>query len=109
MSQPIAYQFDVSDEYLFYPEPLSRQASYDRMFLPTSKENKDTVKLFDPNVRKQLQQLRPHYPWFMIFVTVLQVGLMIYSMILNFQTTGSLIQTNPFNYMIGPESGVFNP
>jgi hypothetical protein len=105
---PIVYEFDVSDEYTFYPEPLSRQASFEALTVtkPTEGEPKDRGKLFDPQVRKQLQKLKPHYPWFMILVTVIQVGLMIYSMILNMQTTGTLIQMNPFNYMIGPESGV---
>jgi hypothetical protein len=107
--QPTVYEFDVADEYTFYPEPLSRQASFEALTVPTATkegEPKDRGKLFDPQVRKQLQKLKPHYPWFMILVTVIQVGLMIYSMILNMQTTGNLIQMDPFNYMIGPDSGV---
>ncbi|KAJ3129894.1 hypothetical protein HK098_007648 [Nowakowskiella sp. JEL0407] len=40
--------------------------------------------------------------YFLIIVTVIQVGLMIYSLVLNWQITGSVIQTNPFNFLIGP-------
>nr|KAJ3420116.1 hypothetical protein HK105_006070 [Polyrhizophydium stewartii] len=61
--------------------------------------------LNDPFVRKQLSSLKTHYPYFLTIVTTGQVVAMIVSFILNAKTTGSPIETNPFNYMIGPTSG----
>jgi hypothetical protein len=107
MSQQIVYEYDPNEEYTFYTKPLSRQSSFEALTMVAAKEPEvPKNKLFDPQVRKQLAKLKPHYPWFMMLVTLSQVGLMIYSMVLNLQNTGTLIQMDPFNYMIGPESGV---
>jgi hypothetical protein len=104
---PTSYQYNPNDEYVFYPEPLSRQNSFQDLVEPPSIENPEAkVKIFDPRVRKQLTKLRPQYPWFLGFVTLIQIGMMVFSMVLNLKSTGSLIQMNPFNYLIGPGSGV---
>ncbi|KNC97770.1 YD repeat (two copies), variant [Spizellomyces punctatus DAOM BR117] len=62
--------------------------------------------LHNPKVRIQLAKLKPHRPWFLGLMTLLQVGTLIASFVINQKNTGSIIQTNPFNYMIGPTSGV---
>ncbi|KAJ3249226.1 hypothetical protein HDU78_005366 [Chytriomyces hyalinus] len=62
--------------------------------------------LHSPYVRKQLAELKVHRPYFLWTVTFAQVVLMIVELIVNLQRTGSLIETNPFNYMIGPSSGI---
>jgi hypothetical protein len=104
---PASYQYNPNDEYLFYPEPLSRQNSFQDLVEPNTIKNPETkVKIFDPNIRKQLVKLRPQYPWFLGLVTLVQIAMMVLSMILNLKSTGSLIQTRPFNYLIGPDSGV---
>eukprot|EP00842_Homolaphlyctis_polyrhiza_P006158 jgi/Hompol1/6543/HPOL_005018-RA len=70
------------------------------------KEVKDAMPaLYDPFVRKQLSQLKTHYPWFLLITTIIQVLVLIASFVLNYRSTGSPIETNPFNYMIGPDSG----
>ncbi|KAI9090095.1 hypothetical protein DFS34DRAFT_585330 [Phlyctochytrium arcticum] len=62
--------------------------------------------LHNPKVRIQLAKMKPHRPYFLGLMTVLHLATLIASFILNKKTTGSLLQTNPFNYMIGPTSGV---
>ncbi|KAJ3103689.1 hypothetical protein HDU97_009942 [Phlyctochytrium planicorne] len=62
--------------------------------------------LVDPEARKQMPELKSHKPWFLGTMTLIQITTVIVSFILNQQGTGSLIQTNPFNVMIGPTPGV---
>ncbi|KAJ3332632.1 hypothetical protein HDU76_013587 [Blyttiomyces sp. JEL0837] len=62
--------------------------------------------LYSPEVRNQLAALKSHQPWFLGTVTVIQVITLIVSFVLNNQATGSVIETNPFNVMIGPSPGI---
>lgn len=64
--------------------------------------------LQDPFVRAQLAKVKRHQPWFLGTITLVQFGALIYSFILYAKNTGSPIQTSPFNYQIGPGSGVSN-
>ncbi|KAI8817544.1 rhomboid family-domain-containing protein [Fimicolochytrium jonesii] len=49
--------------------------------------------------------MKSHRPWFLGLMTLIQVGALIGTLILNWKSTGTPIQTNPMNYMIGPASG----
>jgi hypothetical protein len=101
------YEFNPQDEYLFYPEPLSRENSFDAIFLPAQIKETRKQALYDPNVRRQIAKLKPRRPWFLMTVSAIQIGLVIYSMILNYQQNGEFIETKPnFNYLIGPSIGV---
>ncbi|KAJ3100900.1 hypothetical protein HDU97_001840 [Phlyctochytrium planicorne] len=62
--------------------------------------------LHDPEARKNMPTLRSHRPWFLGIMTVIQISTVIGSLILNLQWTGTPIQTNPFNVMIGPTPGI---
>lgn len=115
MDQPV--EFDPNEEYLFYPGPLSRQASFDTVFQNgRASEIKKNKALYDPNVRKQVAKLKPKRPHFLMVVTACQIGIFIWSLVLNFQRTGSFItltatsfNPNPTpNYLIGPSMGVSN-
>ena len=108
-------EFDPNEEYLFYPGPLSRQASFDTIFQNgRASEIKKNKALYDPNVRKQVAKLKPKRPYFLLFMTASQIILFFSSLILNFQRTGSFIQLSPTsenpranaNYLIGPSLGV---
>ncbi|KAI9331240.1 hypothetical protein DFJ73DRAFT_899423, partial [Zopfochytrium polystomum] len=63
--------------------------------------------LVAPEVRDQLAALKPHRPYFLGFVTAVQVATLAASLYLNYRATGAVIQTAPqFNYLIGPAPGV---
>ncbi|TPX34019.1 hypothetical protein SmJEL517_g03264 [Synchytrium microbalum] len=62
--------------------------------------------LYNPEVRKQLAKMKPHRPYFMITVSLIQVGMLVYSYIVNNMRTGSLIESISVNPMIGPTSWV---
>ena len=102
------FEFNPKDEYLFYPEALSRQNSFETAFMNERKsEVKRNKALYDPNIRKQVAKLKPKRPYFLMTVTTLQIALLLWSCVLNYQKTGSFIQTKPsFNYLIGPSQGV---
>ncbi|KAF9977005.1 hypothetical protein BGZ73_007311 [Actinomortierella ambigua] len=61
--------------------------------------------LLDPKVQKQLNNRRTWRPWFVWVVTIAQVAVLFYEFVKGYQTTGSIVATNPFNPMIGPGSG----
>ncbi|TPX46696.1 hypothetical protein SeLEV6574_g03088 [Synchytrium endobioticum] len=62
--------------------------------------------LYNPEVRKQLAKMKPHRPYFMILVSVIQVAMLLYSIILNNQRTGSIIESVSINPMIGPTAWI---
>jgi len=61
--------------------------------------------LYDPEVRKQLEELKQHKPYFMYTVTVIQILLMIILLIVNFRYTGHLFDNMQNNVMLGPNYG----
>lgn len=107
---PVNYKFDPTEEYVFYPKPLSRRGSFEDLLKPKFdkplKRPPTIKKLNDPQVRRQLAKLKPKYPWFLGTVTFLQVAAFILTLVMNMRNTGSIIQTDPFNYLIGPSPGV---
>ncbi|ORX45773.1 hypothetical protein BCR36DRAFT_108329 [Piromyces finnis] len=62
--------------------------------------------LYDPEVRKQLEAMHTHTPYFMYAVTAIQILTYIISLYLNFKTSGSPIApvNTSHNIMIGPEA-----
>jgi len=63
----------------------------------------------DPNpesedVHLQILTKRRHRSYFLILCTMVQLGMLIYSMVYNLQHFGELIETDPFNFMIGPSA-----
>ncbi|ORX57858.1 rhomboid-domain-containing protein [Piromyces finnis] len=62
--------------------------------------------LYDPEVRKQLEELKQHKPIFMYTVTIIQILLMIICLIINYRYTGNLFDNMQNNIMLGPNYGV---
>ncbi|KAJ3089455.1 hypothetical protein HK100_007740 [Physocladia obscura] len=62
--------------------------------------------LHSPYVRNQMADLKVHRPYFLYVVTAIQIIVLIIELVVNHQNTGSFIDTNPFNIMIGPSAGV---
>jgi len=62
--------------------------------------------LNDPEVRKQIEAMHPHTPYFMYTVTAIHIITFILSLFLNFKSTGSFIDKIDMNHniMIGPSS-----
>ncbi|KAK3833287.1 MAG: rhomboid family-domain-containing protein, partial [Linnemannia elongata] len=44
-------------------------------------------------------------PWFVWIISAVQIGVLIYEIIKGYQRTGRIIETQPFNPMIGPGTG----
>ncbi|KAJ3122341.1 hypothetical protein HK098_002929 [Nowakowskiella sp. JEL0407] len=100
----------------YYGEPYSSQTSGQSTHIEL--EDRNTRLPFpneeDPNYKPESIagdqkdilpiQNQQKYPFFLILMTALQLGALIWSFVLNQQITGSFIQTNPFNYMIGPST-----
>jgi membrane associated rhomboid family serine protease len=100
-----AYYMNLDDTNGAYGNDIKRP---DEAYSGGNKSKKDDLSripsvLFDPKVRKQIEEMKPHKPVFMYIVTVLQIGMMIASMVLNFMYTGSPVDSIKNNVMIGPE------
>ena len=80
-----------------HPRPMSRR------------EERISRILQDPSVQRQMRQLerRRFRPWFIWTVSVVQVLMLLVSLGVNYNLTGSVIETQPLNIMIGP--GAFVP
>jgi len=61
--------------------------------------------LYDPEVRKQLEELKQHKPFFMYTVTTIQIILMIVILIVNYCYTGFFFDGMKNNPMLGPSAG----
>ncbi|ORX80108.1 rhomboid-domain-containing protein [Anaeromyces robustus] len=61
--------------------------------------------LYDPEVRKQLEELKQHKPFFMYTVTILQIILMIVSLGVNYAYTGHVFDNLHNNIYFGPNIG----
>ncbi|KAJ3022408.1 hypothetical protein HKX48_006225 [Thoreauomyces humboldtii] len=63
--------------------------------------------LHNPKIRIKLANMKRHRPWFLGIMTIIQVGTLIASFVLNYRVMKLPIEVTPnFNYMIGPASGV---
>lgn len=62
--------------------------------------------LIPPSERRVWAQRRIFRPYFMWLISLVQVSTMIASFVINSQVTGTVLQMEPFNPMIGPSIGV---
>ncbi|KAF9428386.1 hypothetical protein BGZ94_002564 [Podila epigama] len=61
--------------------------------------------LLDPKVQKQLSKRKVYKPWFVWLVSAIQIAVLVYEFVKNYERTQQVIQTSPFNPMIGPGTG----
>jgi len=69
-----------------------------------SKKDKIPSVLYDPKVRKQLEEMKQHKPIFMYIITLIQIGMMIYTCYKYYTYTGQPFASFKENIMIGPDS-----
>jgi hypothetical protein len=62
--------------------------------------------LLDPKVQRQLNNRKVWRPWFVWIISAVQIGVLIYEIFKGYQRTNRIIETQPFNPMIGPGTGV---
>jgi hypothetical protein len=72
---------------------------------PTDDEN---PLLIPPHRRKEFADKKRHWPVFILSTAVLDLVLLITCLVFNAQNTGSPIQLDPLNPMIGPTVGVLS-
>ncbi|KAI8594942.1 DHHC zinc finger membrane protein [Dissophora ornata] len=61
--------------------------------------------LLDPKVQRQLNKRKVWRPWFVWIVSAIQVAVLVFEFVKGYQRTGQIIETSPFNPMIGPGTG----
>ncbi|KAF9919970.1 hypothetical protein FBU30_010300 [Linnemannia zychae] len=61
--------------------------------------------LLDPKVQRQLNNRKVWRPWFVWIISAVQIGVLIFEIVKGYQRTGRIIETQPFNPMIGPGTG----
>ncbi|KAF9539669.1 hypothetical protein EC957_005129 [Mortierella hygrophila] len=61
--------------------------------------------LLDPKVQRQLNNRKVWRPWFVWIISAVQIGVLIYEIVKGYQRTNRIIETQPFNPMIGPGTG----
>ena len=62
--------------------------------------------LLDPKVQKQLKERQVWRPWFIWLVSAVQIAVLVFEIVKGYQRTGKIVETQPFNPMIGPGTGV---
>ncbi|ORX52964.1 rhomboid-domain-containing protein [Piromyces finnis] len=74
---------------------------------PNNRKRKEKIPsaLYDPEVRKQLEQMKQHKPYFMYIITVIQIFMMVMSIYKYYTATGQFLAPINENIMIGPDSG----
>ncbi|KAG0259761.1 hypothetical protein BGZ95_004591 [Linnemannia exigua] len=61
--------------------------------------------LLDPKVQRQLNNRKVWRPWFVWTISAVQIGVLIFEIYKGYQRTNRIIETQPFNPMIGPGTG----
>ncbi|KAG0202473.1 hypothetical protein BGX33_009686 [Mortierella sp. NVP41] len=61
--------------------------------------------LLDPKVQRQLNNRKVWKPWFVWTISAVQIGMLIFEIVKGYQRTNRIIETQPFNPMIGPGTG----
>ncbi|KAG0307992.1 hypothetical protein BGZ99_001305, partial [Dissophora globulifera] len=79
------------------PPPLDGAVGIDGEPIPKA--------LLDPKVQKQLNKRKVWRPWFVWVVSAVQIAVLIFEIVKGYQRTGQVIETHPFNPMIGPGTG----
>jgi hypothetical protein len=62
--------------------------------------------LLDPKVQRQLNNRKVWKPWFVWTISAVQIGVLLFEIYKGYQRTNRIIETQPFNPMIGPGTGV---
>jgi len=88
------------------PEASASTSSINKQKHKKGEINRMPTVLNDPEVIKQIEQMHPHKPYFMMGITAIQIFFLILSFILNMKATGSPIASLKTNLMIGPDGGV---
>jgi len=93
------------EEYVEESQSQLRRKTYD----PEKEERRKSKvpkALYDPEVRKQLEELKQHKPFFMYTVTALQILLMIAALVINYIYVGHAFDSMSNNVMLGPNTGI---
>jgi len=92
---------ELENEDVKRPEPAVEKAKNESN--PNKRKNlKLPSILYDPDVRKQLRQMKRHTPYFMVSITIIQIVVLIFSIAKNYASTGRVIANLDENPMIGP-------
>ena len=101
------------DEFLFYSNPnsqtpsvLEQERKTDPFYVDDESDSDYGQRLLIPPPERKPISGVLNRPWFLYLMSLGQVIGLIYSLVLNYQYTGQVIQTNPFNPLIGPETGI---
>ena len=62
--------------------------------------------LYDPEVRRQLQQMKRHVPYFMVGITIIQIVVLILTIVANYSVSKKVVASLEENPMLGPYPGV---
>jgi len=87
------------------PEPAAEKYEKETDINKSKKESRIPSVLYDPEVRKQLEELKVHKPYFMYIVTFFQIFLLLFTLYNNYVTTKHYIEPMATNPMIGPSPG----
>jgi len=87
------------------PEPAAEKYQKETDMNKRKKDSKIPSVLYDPEVRKQLEQLKEHKPYFMYIMTFLQIFFLILTFYKSYTVTHRFIEPISDNPMIGPSSG----
>jgi len=87
------------------PEPAVEKYEKENDMNKRKKNSKIPSVLYNPEVRKQLEQMKQHKPYFMYIATAMQIFMFVYSMYYNFTLTKKWVESFNVNPMIGPSAG----
>jgi len=88
------------------PEPAAQKFGKENDMNNRKKNSKIPSVLYDPEVRKQLEQMKQHKPYFMYFVTLFQICIFLFELYNNFVATKTPFAGMKENPMIGPSTGI---
>lgn len=88
------------------PEPAAQKYEKENDMNNRKKNSKIPSALYDPEVRKQLEQMKQHKPYFMYFVTLFQIAIFLFELYNNYTVTKSVVVGMDQNPMLGPSAGV---
>jgi len=87
------------------PEPAVEKYKKENDMNNRKKDSRIPSVLYDPEVRKQLEQMKEHKPYFMYIATALQILFLLISLYKGYTVTGDIIEPLNVNPMVGPSAG----
>jgi len=104
------YSYNIPEDEIAYtgikkPEPAAEKYEKGDTKHGPKKDSKIPSVLYDPEVRKQLEQLKEHKPYFMYIVTIIQIMALIFSIYKDYTATGKWLAPLNENPMVGPSAG----